>query len=55
VCEAAKGGQVLVTEEVHGAASDLDGVRYGRMKTRRMKGVKTPVGVCEVSVVPALS
>jgi adenylate cyclase len=55
VCEAAKGGQVLVTAEVQGAASDLDGVRYGRMKARRMKGVKTPVGVCEVTVVPALS
>ena len=54
VCEAAKGGQVLATEDVVGAAaaaSPLSDVRVGRMKSRRMKGVKTPVRLCEVRAV----
>ena len=46
VCEAAKGGQVLVTAEVSEATGELERVRYGRMKARRMKGVRTPVRVC---------
>jgi adenylate cyclase len=56
VCEAAKGGQVLATEEAVEAASAAGGlsdVRLGRMKSRRMKGVKTPVRLCEVRAVPA--
>ena len=51
VCEAAKGGQVLATAEVVEAASTataLSAVSFGRMKSRRMKGVKTPVRLCEV-------
>lgn len=55
VCEAAKGGQVLATEEVVEAVSSADEltqVRFGRMKSRRMKGVKTPVRLCEVRAVP---
>ena len=28
------------------------GVRLGRMKSRRMKGVKTPVRLCEVTAEP---
>jgi adenylate cyclase len=55
VCEAAKGGQVLVTAEAVEAASEAGGladVRLGRMKSRRMKGVKTPVRLCEVRVAP---
>jgi class 3 adenylate cyclase len=55
VCEAAKGGQVLATAEVVEAATsanDLPEVRLGRMKSRRMKGVKTPVRLCEVRAVP---
>jgi adenylate cyclase len=54
VCEAAKGGQVLATEEVVEAASaaaEMRDVRFGRMKSRRMKGVKTPVRLCEVRAV----
>jgi class 3 adenylate cyclase len=56
VCEAAKGGQVLATEEAVEAASAAGGlsdVRLGRMKSRRMKGVKTPVRLCEVRAAPA--
>jgi len=55
VCEAAKGGQVLATAEVVEVASsagELPEVRLGRMKSRRMKGVKTPVRLCEVRFVP---
>jgi adenylate cyclase len=51
VCEAAKGGQVLATADVVEAATAAGGiarVRVGRMKSRRMKGVKTPVRLCEV-------
>jgi adenylate cyclase len=54
VCEAAKGGQVLATEAVVEAATSAGGlseVRVGRMKSRRMKGVKTPVRLCEVRAV----
>jgi adenylate cyclase len=54
VCEAAKGGQVLATEDVVEAATSEGGladVRVGRMKSRRMKGVKTPVRLCEVRAV----
>ena len=55
VCEAAKGGQVLATEDVVEAAESSGGladVRLGRMKSRRMKGVKTPVRLCEVRAAP---
>jgi adenylate cyclase len=51
VCEAAKGGQVLATADVVEAATSDGGiaaVRVGRMKARRMKGVKTPIRLCEV-------
>ncbi|HSZ37564.1 MAG TPA: adenylate/guanylate cyclase domain-containing protein [Acidimicrobiales bacterium] len=51
VCEAAKGSQVLATAEAVEAAfpdGGLSDVRLGRMKSRRMKGVKTPVRLCEV-------
>jgi adenylate cyclase len=54
ICETAKGGQVLVSGDVFAALGDgdLDGLRVGRPRSRRMKGVKTPVRVCEVSVGP---
>jgi adenylate cyclase len=54
VCEAAKGGQVLATEDAVEAATRAGGlgdVRVGRMKSRRMKGVKAPVRLCEVRAV----
>ena len=52
ICESAKGGQVLASAEVCAALGDgqLVGVRLGRPKARRMKGVKAPVRVCEVSM-----
>jgi adenylate cyclase len=54
VCEAAKGGQVLATEDAVEAATSAGGlaeVRVGRTKSRRMKGVRTPVRLCEVRAV----
>jgi adenylate cyclase len=53
VCETARGGQVLASADVCGSAGDTPGVRFGKVKSRRMKGVKAPVGVCEVTAVPA--
>ena len=46
VCETAKGGHVLASADVCGRG-EVSGVRFGRVKSRRMKGVKIPVGVCE--------
>ncbi len=46
VCETAKGGQVLVSAEVCEATGELAHVRYGRLRARRMKGVRTPVRIC---------
>ncbi len=60
VCESAKGGQVLATAEVveaastAGTAGEVAGVHVGRMKTRRMKGITTPVRLCDVRAAPAL-
>lgn len=56
VCEQAKGGQVLVSEEIcQGAGSEgWARVRFGRLKARRLKGVKVPVGLCEATLVPEL-
>jgi class 3 adenylate cyclase len=55
VCETAKGGQVLASAEAVAAATPANGlpeVRLGRMKSRRMKGVKTAVRLCEVRAAP---
>jgi adenylate cyclase len=50
VAEAAKGGQVLVTERVRTAVDDdLSDVTFGRLRRRRFKGLPEPVGVCTVT------
>jgi adenylate cyclase len=50
VAEAAKGGQVLVTERVRTAVDgDLNDVTFGRLRRRRFKGLPEPVGVCPVT------
>jgi adenylate cyclase len=50
VAEAAKGGQVLVTDRVRSAVGgDLSGIEFGRLRRRRFKGLPDPVGVCPVS------
>jgi adenylate cyclase len=50
VSECAGGGQVLVTADVRDAVGELRGVRFGRAKRRRLKGVDGTV-----AVVPAIA
>jgi adenylate cyclase len=52
VCEHAGGGQVITSAEVCEAAGTIPGVEFGRVKARRLKGVKIPVGLCEARAVP---
>jgi class 3 adenylate cyclase len=48
VAEAAKGGEVLVTETVRDSVrTSLPTVTFGRLRRRRFKGLE-PVGVCPV-------
>jgi adenylate cyclase len=67
VCEHADGGHVVVSADVVDAidgtapgtvtgtaAAAPAGIRFGRVRSRRLKGVKAPVGLCEVTAVPAL-
>jgi adenylate cyclase len=49
VCEHASGNQVMVTTEVATALGGAPSVRVGRIKARRLKGVKNPIGLCEVT------
>jgi adenylate cyclase len=51
VCEHAGGGQVFVTSDVMTAMEPSPSVHFGRMKSRRLKGVKVPVGLCQVTAV----
>jgi adenylate cyclase len=45
VCAYADGGQVLITDQVLEATGPLEGVRVGRAKSRRLKGIKKPIGL----------
>jgi adenylate cyclase len=49
VCAYADGGQVLITDQVVEATGQFDGVHFGRMKSRRMKGIKKPIGISAVT------
>jgi adenylate cyclase len=49
VCEEARGGQVMITSEVAEAIDPSRPLQLGRIKSRRLKGVKTPVAVCQLS------
>jgi adenylate cyclase len=53
VCEYADGGHAVVTAEVAAAAEQTPGVRFGRTRSRRLKGIKTPIGLCEVTATQA--
>jgi adenylate cyclase len=52
VCAYADGGQVLVTDEVAEATGAFEGVRFGRSRGRRLKGIKKPVGLRSVTATP---
>jgi adenylate cyclase len=54
VCEQARGNQVLITAEMVAALQGVSAVHLGRMKSRRLKGVKTPVSLCEVTAAPTI-
>jgi adenylate cyclase len=45
VCAYADGGQVLVTDDVAEATGAFEGVRYGRSRARRLKGIRKAVGL----------
>lgn len=49
VAEAAKGGEVLVSEPVRLAGDDLRGVAFSRLRKRVFKGVGEPVAVCKAT------
>ncbi len=48
VTEHAKGGRALASLEVRDAVGDLPGVRFGRPRRVRLKGVE-PMSVCPVA------
>ena len=48
VVDAARGGEVLTTEEARRAADGARGVSFGRVGRRKVKGLDEPVRVCRV-------
>jgi len=50
VAEAAPGGRAIATQAALDAAGPTPGVEVvGRPKTRRLKGISTPIDLCEIS------
>ena len=52
VTETASGGEVVVSAEAATRVGDVPNLRFGKMKSRRLKGVSERVGVCTVTEVP---
>lgn len=52
VTEAARGGEVLVTCDVRDAAGEVPGLRFGRSRKARLKGISDKVEVCVASAAP---
>ncbi len=48
ITDVAKGGQVLVSQEVLDAAGDISGVQLSKRSRKRVKGVREPVSVYRV-------
>jgi adenylate cyclase len=48
----AKGGQVLVSSDVRDAVGPMDGLKFGRARRARLKGVE-PLLLCRVETIPA--
>ena len=46
--DVAGGDQVLVSDQIHVAVNDLPGVKFGRPKKYRLKGLEEPVPACTV-------
>ncbi|MGP0032245.1 MAG: adenylate/guanylate cyclase domain-containing protein [Acidimicrobiales bacterium] len=53
VCDHASADQVLVTAEVVEEMGPCEGMRIGRTKTRRLKGIRQPVGLRVVTATAA--
>jgi adenylate cyclase len=56
VTETAGGGEVVVSAEAAAQVGDVPNLRFGKVKSRRLKGVSERVGVCTVTevAIPAL-
>jgi adenylate cyclase len=52
VTETASGGEVVVSAQAAARVGDVPNLRFGKMKSRRLKGVSERVGVCTVTKVP---
>jgi adenylate cyclase len=52
VTETAGGGQVVVSAETAAQVGDIPNLRFGKVKSRRLKGVSERVGICTVTEVP---
>jgi adenylate cyclase len=52
VAEIARGGHALATRVALEAAGPLPGIRVGRSRARRLKGISEKVAVAEISAVP---
>jgi len=51
VTETAGGGEVVVSAEVAAQVGDVPTLRFGKVKSRRLKGVSERVGICTVTEV----
>ena len=49
VAESAKGGQVLLSEDVCAAAGELPTVQFGRLRRKTLKGIDEAVRTCSVT------
>lgn len=52
VTEAARGGEVLVTGDVRDAAGEVPGLRFGRPRKAKLKGIAGKVEVCAATMAP---
>jgi class 3 adenylate cyclase len=52
VTDTAGGGEVVVSAETAARIGDLPNLRFGKLKSRRLKGVSERVGICTVTEVP---
>jgi adenylate cyclase len=56
ITETAGGGEVVVSAEAAARVGDVPNLRFGKVKSRRLKGVSERVGICAVTevAIPAI-
>lgn len=56
ITETADGGEVVVSAEAAARVGDLPNLRFGKVRSRRLKGVSERVGICTVTevAIPAI-